>query len=61
MESGEVKQVHDFCALLGYGADAVTIFFFSNVHNFVSDLSISRIRNVLPTSQHGAHTGNAHR
>jgi glutamate synthase (NADPH/NADH) len=23
VESGEVKQVHDFCVLLGYGADAI--------------------------------------
>ena len=23
VESGEVKQVHDFCVLLGFGADAI--------------------------------------
>lgn len=35
MESGEVKQVHDICVLLGYGADAICPYMvFETCHRF---------------------------
>ncbi|GMQ93415.1 MAG: glutamate synthase large subunit [Acidimicrobiia bacterium] len=39
VETGEARQVHDFCLLGGYGAEAVNPYLaFDSIHSFVSEL-----------------------